>query len=149
MTYQIADARTRYFKDKKHYIEFRKAWSKAVNSVDAKSVKDPDYGTRTPGNLTGAHMLFYALLRGQDLRNTFTNVTNSTRLANGAYVNQGLYFAAQSLKRLSNKYMPEEYVDRFLAPFDGTVEKDILFQVIEEMPEIKPEEAQNVAVLPG
>ena len=139
MTIQIADARTRYFKDKEHYINFRKAWSKAVNSVDAKSTKDPDYGTRTPGNLTAAHMLFYALLRGQNLEQTFTPVTNSTRLANGTYVNQGLYFAAQSLKRLSNKYMPESYVDSFLAPFGETVDKETLFRVIEEMPEIKAE----------
>jgi len=84
-------------------------------------------------------MLFYALLRGQNLEQTFTPVTNSTRLANGTYVNQGLYFAAQSLKRLSNKYMPESYVDSFLAPFGETVDKETLFRVIEEMPEIKAE----------
>jgi len=58
MNYQIADAKTRYFENKEHYLNFRKAWSESVNNDDI--------------YLSGAHMLLYSLLRERDVREAFT-----------------------------------------------------------------------------
>ena len=138
MTYQIADAKTRYFNDKEHYINFRNVWSKAVNSVNAKSTKNQFYGNKEPGWLDSRHMLLYAILRGVDAETAFTPITKKVKLDNGSYVNNGIYNAYISLRRLSSKYMVKTYVDKFLAPFAGTIDTDILVKVIEDLPEIKP-----------
>ena len=138
MTYQIADARTRYFKDKQHYMNFRQAWSEAVNSENSKPTKDPEYGYKSPGWLTAAHMLLYALLRGQDIRKTFTPLTNENKLKDTC-ANRGAINAYDSLARLKSTYVPESSVIKFLAPFNETVDKETLLKVIEEMPEIRCE----------
>ncbi len=136
MNYQIADAKTRYFNDKQHYLNFLNAWSKAVNSVNAKATKNKLYGNKEPGWLTGAHMLLYALLRGKDVRTAFTPITKESRLRNGAYINHGMYWAYDSLSGLARAWNQEERVATFLAPFNGAIDKEVLFKVIEEMPKI-------------
>lgn len=136
MTYQIADASKRYFTDKQHYLNFRTAWSEAVNSDSAKPSKDETYGTRIPGWLTSAHMLLYALLRGRDIRTAFTPLTAERKLQ-GSHPDRGMRDAYHSLKRLSNKYMPDTYVEKFLAPFNETVDKETLLSVIEELSDLE------------
>lgn len=142
MNYQIADARTRFFNDKEHYLNFLAAWKRAANSVNAKATKDKFYGNKVDGWLTGAHMLLYTLVRGRDIRPAFTLVTNETKLTNGFYINHGLYWAAQDLIRIAgyvknDREWSNNIVDEFLAPFNGTFEKERLVELVEAMPEIK------------
>ena len=128
MNYQITDAKTRYFNDKEHYLNFLKAWKRAAN----KSVsKGEEWGC-----LTGAHMVMYALLRGRDVRTAFTPITKQSKLENGFYINHGMYWAAQDLAGLARSWNQEERVKKFLAPFAGTIEPEVLFKLIDEMPQI-------------
>ena len=138
MTYQIADAKTRYFNDKQHYLNFLDAWKKATKSVNCKATKNKYYGNKEPGWLTGAHMLLYAILRGKDARTAFTPITKESRLTGGAYINQGMFWASNKLYHISNprSYNYEERAKEFLAPFNGTLDKEVLTKVVEEMPEI-------------
>ena len=135
MTYQIADAKTRYFNDKQHYLNFLDAWKKATKSVNCKATKNKYYGYKEPGWLSSAHMLLYAILRGKDALTAFTPITKESRLTNGAYINHGMYWAYRKLIVLTN-YPDEEQVKEFLAPFNGTLEKEVLAKVVEEMPKI-------------
>jgi len=129
MNYQIADAKMRYFNDKQHYLNFLKAWKKAAT----KSVnKGEDWAC-----LSGAHMLLYALLRGKDVRTAFTPVTKRTKLTNGTYINHGMYWAYTTLISLKQSY-PEGIRDKFLAPFNGTIDEEVLLKIIDEMPKITP-----------
>lgn len=134
MTYQIADAKTRYFENKQHYLNFLNAWKKEASSDNCR--------------LTAAHMLFYALVRGKDVRTAFVPITRENKLRNGFYINQGLYFAYRdlcSIKRLSQTAKGEaasewskRVINDFLAPFDDVIDQEFLFKVTNEMPEIKP-----------
>lgn len=143
MNYQIADAKTRFFNDKEHYLNFLKAWKKAANSVNAKATKDKYYGNKVDGWLTGAHMLLYALVRGKDIRSAFTPITSTNKLTNGFYINHGLYWAAKELERIAgyaedDREWSNKMVEEFLAPFNGTFEKERLIELVSVMPEIKP-----------
>ncbi|KKK72918.1 hypothetical protein LCGC14_2899090, partial [marine sediment metagenome] len=90
--------------------------------------------------LTGAHMVFYALLRGRDVRSAFTPITKKTKLSNGAYINHGMYWAAQELRGVANinGWNHEERIKKFLAPFNETVTEEMLAQLYEDMPDISP-----------
>lgn len=122
MTYQITDAKMRYFNDKEHYLNFLKAWKKAAtNSVG-----------KDEGCLNNAHMMMYALLRGRDARTAFKPITKISKLENGFYINHGLYWAYQHL--VWQKRDPEP----FLAPFEGTIEPEVLIKLIDEMPAVSP-----------
>ena len=133
MKYQIADAKTRYFNDKEHYLNFLQAWKKAAQRS---SHKGEDWGYLADVRLTGAHMVMYALLRERDVRSAFTPITKKTKLSNGAYVNHGMYWAYQDLIGLARAWNQEERVEKFLAPLNDTIDKEVLFKLIEEIPEI-------------
>ena len=129
MKYQIADAKTRYFNDKQHYLNFLTAWKKAAQRS---SSKGEDWSC-----LTGAHMVLYAFLRGRDVRTAFTPITKKSKLENGAYINHGMYWAYHDLIGLDRVWKKEERVEKFLAPLNDTVDKEVLFKVIAEMPQIQ------------
>jgi len=152
MTYQIADAKTRYFNDKQHYVNFLKAWARAVNSPNVKATKDPRFGNKVGGWVQSEHVFLYALLRGKDINSAFTPITNETRLENGHYQNNGLFWAHQGLRilewkierieklekgesrGLSNWYEQDyEQINNFLAPFNGTVDLAMLKKVLEDI----------------
>ena len=96
----IENARTTFFNDKEHYLNFRKAWAEASNAPERMSTLERnDWGTyRKAGNLTAAHNFLYSLLRGKDALKGFTPVTNTNKLSNGAYINHGLYWAMSWLQ---------------------------------------------------
>ena len=118
MKYQIADAKTSFFDDKEHYLNFLQAWKKAAQRSQTKG---DDWGC-----LTGSHMFFYATVRGRNVYEAFTPIHRKTKLENGFYVNQGMYFAYDYLERLTrsegNSWM-EQRLEEFLAPFNGTIDK--------------------------
>ncbi|KKL78968.1 hypothetical protein LCGC14_2019510 [marine sediment metagenome] len=128
MNYQIADAKTRYFNDKQHYLNFLQAWKKAAQRSASKG---EDWGC-----LTGAHMVMYALLRGKDIRSAFTPTMKESKLRNGAYINHGMYWAYESLSGLARAWNQEERVTKFLAPFKEVIDKEVLFKLIDEMPQV-------------
>lgn len=136
MTIQIADAKTRYFNDKDHYIRFLKSWKRAANSVNCKATKDKFYGNKVPGWLTSAHMFLYAILRGKDASSAFTLITRESKLNAGMRPDQGMYDAYNDLKRLGGKWTSETRIAEFLAPFNGTIEKEVLLKIIEDLPEM-------------
>ena len=135
MNYQIADAKTKFFDDKQHYLNFLNAWKKAAQRSQKKG---EDWAC-----LTGAHMFFYAAVRGRNVYEAFTPIHKETKLRNGFHINQGMYFACDDLKRIGRWASQESEwaksnVEKFLAPFDGTIDKERLVYIINSLPEVKP-----------
>ena len=122
MTFQIADAKFKFFKDKEHYLAFRRAWSESVNDKDT--------------HLGGRHMLLYAILRGKDARTAFVPISSFNKLNNGAIINQGLYNAYTELQ--SYLSWRTSSIETFLAPFKGTVDEETFKQVMKELPDMSP-----------
>lgn len=109
---------------------------------------------RIPGWLTRSHHVLYNLLLNRPVETGFTPITNKTKLKNGTYFNFGLYFAVRELKwfidfeikrsqrevegwfKQENKDWATEKVEKFLAPFDGTVTIDMILAL--EIPKIEP-----------
>ena len=124
MNYQNTDAKTRYFSDKEHYLNFRKAWSESVNNDDI--------------HLSGAHMFLYSFLRGRDVREAFTPTSRPTKLNSGHLINSGMYHAKEPLNRIVGPWVTESDINYFLAPFNGTLLKETLIQAINDMPSLSP-----------
>ncbi len=138
MNLHIENAKKTFFNDKEHYLQFKAAWKKAVNSPKTKSKLETTEaysgGTcvvRRKGWITATHHLIYNLLRGYDASRGFTPVTNKNKLTNDAYINHGLYEAYWYARYYASR-------DEFLKPFDGTVTKEMMSRLVEAMPEIKP-----------
>jgi len=117
-TLQIKNAREIFFTSKEQYLHFRKVWSQAVNSPNAKK-------------LTSAHHLIYALLRGRDAMKGFTPITSRNKLENGAYINEGLYEARNELRSLAGSNKNNTDLETFLEPFEGTVTLKMLGKLTE------------------
>lgn len=132
MNYQIADAKTRYFNDKEHYLNFLQAWKKAAQRSASKG--------DDRGCLTGAHMVMYALLRGRDIRTAFTPITKRSKLENGFYINHGMYWAADSLTSTINPdgWNHQDRIAKFLAPFGDVLDKEVLHKLYDDMPSVEP-----------
>jgi hypothetical protein len=136
MNYQIADAKTKFFDDKEHYLNFLQAWKKAAQRSQSKG--------EGWGCLTGAHMFFYAAVRGRNVYEAFTPIHRKTKLQNGFRVNQGMYFAYDWLSRLAryakddNYKWGQEMVEEFLKPFNGTIDKERFVKIVEAFPEVEP-----------
>lgn len=80
--YQIHNAQELFFPSKEEYLAFRAEWKAAARAK----------------TLTAADMAAYALLRGKDLRQAFTPITNPTKLANGQPAEHGLDLACLRLR---------------------------------------------------
>jgi hypothetical protein len=136
MNYQITDAKTRFFDDKQHYLNFLKAWKKAAQRSQKKG---EDWAC-----LTGAHMFFYAAVRGRNVYEAFTPIHKETKLRNGFHINQGMYYAYEWLTRLAryakddNYRWGQEQVEEFLKPFNGTIDKERFVAIVNQLPELKP-----------
>jgi hypothetical protein len=125
---------TTYFENKDQYIAFRNAWKQASHSA------------REKGWIQAAHHVLLNVLRGRSVDNGFTPITNKNKLANGAYINHGLYFAVSDLKRMIQSAQSDKLSDwqksrleDFLAPFNGTVTVEMLAKVT--LPNIQPLES--------
>lgn len=127
---------TTYFETKDQYITFRTAWAKAAQAKQ----------------LTAAHMVMFNILCGRPHDRGFTPITKTTKLLNGAYLNHGLYFAVDDLKRIVGyaksvvgskeaklSSWNQDRLEDFLKPFDGVITVELLASV--EVPEVKPLES--------
>lgn len=182
MKTKIENAKTIFFKDKQHYLAFRKSWAEAVNSPKAMStlvkvpylrLKDDGFYETIPdgavvrcyGWISAAHHVVYNLLREKDAGDGFTPITNRTKLDAGVFPERVLldalalirsfewqitsaksvYNETTESKSLFGFMKPrpgkiliskdEQYemrmvtVNKFLAPFNGTVTVDMLIEL--------------------
>lgn len=75
----IEDAKTKFFKSKEDYLNFRKTWA-----------KDKHHSSQD--------IIIYNLLRGKPANNGFTPITKTVKLANGCRPNQAYEAALYGVK---------------------------------------------------
>lgn len=120
----IADAKTKYFESKEHYLAFRKAWANYVNeNSDA---------------LWGAHFMFYAAIRGRNILEGFRNRSNLKKIYSQAYVNPGASGAYRKLQYWA-RYEPTSLTK----PFGDEISIETARQVIADMPIVSEEIAYH------
>jgi len=111
---------------------------------------------RIDGWVTGAHHVLYNILRNRPFHKGFTMINKTSKIVGGHMPHLGLHQAAYQLKHLIGKikteadykpsklswfkkqeektYWGTESIEEFLAPFDGTVTREMLLNI--ELPEI-------------
>jgi len=129
---KIEQAQLNFFESKAHYLAFRGAWKNYINAGKAKKV-GKTYWDGTPyraSNLTCAHHLIYALLRGRDITKGFT--------PNHKVHGQDPYFAFIDAKnditvalRFAEKFDKPERLASLLEPFNETITVDTLASISE------------------
>ena len=107
-----------FYADPAGYDALRQHWSALVNS-------------ERKHELTAAHHVLYLALLGKDWRKAFTPITNSRKLANGAFEGWALFRAFVRLHA-------SLYEEDLLAPFDGLVTRQTLQAVKSYLPTPKP-----------
>lgn len=80
----------KFFETKEQYLNFRKAFSAAVNDPRAKKFRKEGYSTYTKGWMTGAHFMLLNALRGLPVTRGFSPITSELKLMNGAIANQAI-----------------------------------------------------------
>ncbi len=105
-TNKIENAKTLLFTDKEQYLRFKKLWAHATKT---------EY-------LTAKHHMLYNIVRGHDTNRGFTFVTKPSKLANGARINGGEYYAWREVCSLMNGHASLEMGIRALSndEFDRT-----------------------------
>ena len=123
-----------------------------------------DYAERVSGWMLGAHHVLYNMLRGRTFHRGFSVVSNKNKLLNGTSPVAGLYEAVRTLKHVQKMIRQEQEheakpetkrklldwnrkkkddgvfwgtsrIDEFLAPFDGTVDREMILAL--DVPEVK------------
>jgi len=107
-----------FFANQEGYDALRRHWSVLVNSS-------------RKHELTASHHVLYLALCGKDWRRAFTPITNSRKLANGAFYGWALF---RALRRLHSPLHDEE----LLAPLAGVVTLDMLQAVRGFVPLLSP-----------
>jgi hypothetical protein len=107
-----------FYADTAGYDALRQHWSALVNS-------------ERKHELTASHHVLYLALLGKDWRKAFTPITNSRKLANGAFEGWALF---RAFMRLHSTLYEED----LLAPFDGLVTAQVLQAVRSYLPTPKP-----------
>ena len=133
---KIEQAQLNFFESKEHYLTFRDAWKKYINDGKAKKVEQT-YWDGTPyraSNLTCAHHLIYALLRGRDITKSFT----PNHKVHGQDPYSAFYVAKDDIVvalRFATKFDKPERLESLLEPFDKTITADTLtslYEIIKE-----------------
>lgn len=122
------------------------------------------YAERVSGWMTGAHHVLYNILRNRTFHRGFTMVSNKNKLLHGTSPCLGLYQATQELRHIQKMIRQEaehnakpetkrklldwnskkkddgvfwgtSRIDAFLAPFNGTVDRDMIMDI--DVPEVK------------
>jgi hypothetical protein len=134
--------------------------TKKVRANVDHSITDETYTTRISGWIDASHHVLYNLLRDKPFHRGFTIISNRTILTNGMSPAGKLYEATCDLNRIrvfiedeakhpvylnikkwlvlvtktENKpYWGTSHIDEFLAPFDGTVTRDMILNM--DLPE--------------
>jgi hypothetical protein len=80
--------------------------------------------------LTAAHHLLYAALRGRDWRRGFTPIRRPSKLAGGAFAGWALFDALWQLQSVHRE-------SQLLAPFDGLVTPTMLAELRPLLPSVQ------------
>ena len=94
--------------------------------------------------LLASHHVMYNTLRGLPPERGFSPTTNHNKLTNGAAINYGLAEARRRLANIvmmANRYEKHnvDWVDRFIAPFEGTITVEQLAALV--VPFVEPIES--------
>lgn len=98
-TFQIEDAKTRFFQSKEDYLKFKQAWKDFHNNEPLVEWKDLDitfwdaphdaprvYARTKYPVLSSSHYMLYNLLRGYDITRGYVPLTNEGRLTANLYM---------------------------------------------------------------
>lgn len=118
----IADAKTKYFRNRAHYMLFKAAWAEAVNNDDI--------------HLKAEHFMFYNALRGKDITSGFTEV-GPKKVYHQQWVNLNTYMTRSHLSQVALRRCYYITIDELLAAFGDTVDLDTAQAVINEMPKVE------------
>jgi hypothetical protein len=117
----IADAKTKYFEDKDHYLAMRAAWARAVNNKDIQ--------------LRAEHFMFYNAVRGKEITAGFSETRNLKKLYHQMWANLGTYNAYNALK--ASLRWREHIIDQLVEIFDGTLTRETIVDVISVLPKVE------------
>jgi len=135
---KIENAKTTFFNNKEHYLNFRREWAKSVQEAKITTKNAPSWDHP----IKGAHHLLYNALRGVELTRGFTLPTKPGK-RNNLY-DIGLHQALSMLTnvaRRSTERCNVDYINKFLKPFGVTVTIDMLEELHPMLP--KYEELVN------
>lgn len=89
-TFQIEDAKTRFFKSKEDYLKFKQAWKNFHNDGHVVEIREVDiapWGSKEKNmvemkipQLHSGHYMLYNLLRGYEVTRGYAPLTNKGRL---------------------------------------------------------------------
>lgn len=98
-TFQIEDAKKRFFKSKEDYLQFKQAWKDFHNNESLVEWKEKDitfwdapsdaprvYARTKYPVLSSAHYMLYNLVRGYDIKRGYAPLTNEGRLNANLYM---------------------------------------------------------------
>lgn len=131
------------FTCKEHYLAFRQAFARSVNDDRAKSHLEPGYENtkyRVYGWIQAEHFILLNLLRDKPAYHGFSLVTNKTKLINGMVPYLRFYQAIEKLRGIcrpcDTKTWRDEYIEDLIAPYEGTVSKEMLNKLHKYIPKI-------------
>jgi len=145
-----------HFTSKEHYLSFRAAWAKAVNSEKAKSYLVDSQAwydsniinrVRKPGWVQSEHHIIYNILRNRKPSLGFTNITNANKLNLSCKpINNGYYWAMWRITQIQNLIKSQltgqnvsdfnqKQIEWLLAPFCGTVTLEMIANI--KIPTVK------------
>lgn len=132
------------FTCKEHYLAFRKAFANAVNNERAKSHLEPGYDNtkyRVKGWIQAEHFVLLNLLRDKPIQSGFTIIKTPRRLMNGNEPHCGFRFNVDYLKDMCCKHKEGSWYwekqQKFLEPFQGTIDLEMLYKLHDHIPEVK------------
>src|SRR5690606_1388218 len=81
-TLKIENAKTTFFTDKQHYLNFQQAWKDYINSGKHKKPEQTHPDIRPRSSLTFQHHIIYQAMRGKDIGKSVTPICNTNKLMN-------------------------------------------------------------------
>jgi len=148
--FQIEDAKTRYFKSKEDYLQFRQAWKDFHNSDklrwyedvdvtfwDAPATQERVFARKKFTALNSSSYMLYNLLRGYDIARGYSEHSEHGWKACDDAASE-LIQVARKLKDINadsswSRKWAREQVEKLLAPFGGTVTHQMLYDLAAEM----------------
>jgi hypothetical protein len=148
--FQIEDAKTRFFKTKEDYLNFKQAWKDFHNDgrvVETREYKD-HLGTHEykVNMLDSTHYMIYNLLRGYESHRGYSPLVNPGRLSahNGSEwcsYDETLTNLIQTARRVTDinsdsewsRRFAREAIDKMRLPFGGTVSNAMLYELASEV----------------
>ena len=149
-TFQIEDAKTRFFNSKEDYLSFKQAWKDYHNDghvVELREYKDADGTHEYKANtLNSTHYMLYNLLRGYESQRGFAPIVNEGRLnAHGGSpwysYEETMGSIIRTARRIEDVNSESEWgrryareaVDKMRLPFGDTVTNAMLYEVAGEL----------------